>query len=52
MPFGYENIDGNNVLNMSRGMGTKLTHTEFWWEILVENERVVSQKGDAQTALR
>jgi hypothetical protein len=32
---------------MSRGMGKPGMHTEFWWAILLENERQVSQKGDA-----
>jgi hypothetical protein len=27
-------------------------HTKFWWAIILENEHLVSQKGDAQTALR
>jgi len=34
---------------MSRGMGTAGKHTEFWWAVLLENERLVSQKGDART---
>jgi hypothetical protein len=33
-------------------MGTAGMHTEFWWAVLLENERLVSQKADACTALR
>jgi len=27
-------------------MGTAGMHTEFWWAIILENEHLVSQKGD------
>jgi hypothetical protein len=32
-------------------MKTAGMRTEFWWAILLENERLVSLKGDARTAL-
>jgi hypothetical protein len=37
---------------MSREIGTEGMHIEFWWENLLENAHLVSQKGDARTALR